>query len=62
VNAAGGGLGPWDGDDSADPDQHGNGLVIVAALSMRWGWKRCPDGGKIVRAELRTARAVPSRA
>jgi anti-sigma regulatory factor (Ser/Thr protein kinase) len=48
-----GGFGPWAGGDSFDPDQHGNGLIIVAALSARWDWKHCPEGGKIVRAELR---------
>lgn len=51
-----GGLGPWTGNDSADPDQHGNGLILVAALSAKWDWKRCPGGGKVVRALLRGAR------
>lgn len=51
-----GGLGRWtEGDDEADPDQHGNGLIIVAALSSSWDWKPCPDGGKVVRALLRGA-------
>lgn len=46
-------LGAWTADDSIDPDQHGNGLILVAALSAKWDWKRCPDGGKVVRALLR---------
>lgn len=45
-------LAPWSGDDNTDPDQHGKGLIIVAALSARWDWKRTPDGGKVVRALL----------
>ena len=49
-------LGAWNGDDSADPDQHGNGLILVAALSSRWDWKQCRDGGKVVRALLRGGR------
>lgn len=49
-------LGPWAGDDSADPDQHGNGLILVGALAARWDWKRCPGGGKVVRALLRGSR------
>lgn len=50
-------LAPW-ADDEADPDQHGRGLIIVAALSACWGWKPCPDGGKVVRALIRGQRAV----
>jgi anti-sigma regulatory factor (Ser/Thr protein kinase) len=50
------GLGPWAGDDEADPDQHGNGLIIVTALSSRWDWKPTPDGGKAVRALIRGQR------
>jgi anti-sigma regulatory factor (Ser/Thr protein kinase) len=46
-------LAPWSGDDSTDPDQHGNGLIVVAALAVRLDWKPAPGGGKVVRALLR---------
>lgn len=50
-------LAAWsDGDGEADPDTHGRGLIIVAALSARWDWKRCPGGGKVVRALIRGRR------
>lgn len=48
---------PWTGDDAdPDPDQHGNGLIIVAALSASWDWKPRADGGKVVRALMRGQR------
>jgi anti-sigma regulatory factor (Ser/Thr protein kinase) len=31
-----------------DLDGHGNGLVVVAALSHQWGYFGRPDGGKVV--------------
>lgn len=49
-------LAAWAGDDEADPDQHGRGLLIVAALSACWDWKPCPGGGKVVRALIRGQR------
>lgn len=54
-------LAPWTGDDDADPDQHGNGLLIVAALAAHWDWKRTPDGGKVVRAVIRAGAEEPAR-
>ncbi|HEV2373657.1 MAG TPA: ATP-binding protein, partial [Streptosporangiaceae bacterium] len=36
-----------DGDES---DGHGNGLLIVATMCHRWGFFRCPEGGKVVYA------------
>lgn len=53
---AAGDLALWTGDDDSDPDQHGNGLIIVAALSACWDWKPRADGGKIVRALMRGQR------
>lgn len=50
-------LAAWTGgDDEDDPDTHGRGLIIVAALSATWDWKPCPGGGKVVRALLRGRR------
>jgi hypothetical protein len=51
---------------SADAED-GRGLVIVAALSQRWGYFRPTEGGKVVWAELRippppmTAAGLPAR-
>lgn len=36
-----------------DISEHGRGLLIVEALAARWDCKRCPDGGKAVRALVR---------
>ena len=45
------------GDDDTDPDLHGRGLLIVAALSAQWDWKPAPGGrGKVVRALIRGLR------
>lgn len=52
------GLARWVGGDGTDPDQHGNGLILVAALSVRLDWKPAPDGGKVVRALLRNGRGA----
>jgi len=42
----------------AEPDAlNGRGLVIVEALSTRWGWEP-HDGGKIVWAELAAVREL----
>jgi hypothetical protein len=42
----------------AEPDAlNGRGLVIVEALSTRWGWEP-RDGGKVVWAELGTVREM----
>ena len=51
----------WDPDptppprDQPRPDddaEHGRGLLIVNALSSRWGWHHAPNGGKYVWATL----------
>jgi serine/threonine-protein kinase RsbW len=38
------------GDDTADPDQHGRGLVLVEELSLHWGCRPVSGGrpGKVV--------------
>lgn len=55
-----GDLALWTGDDDADPDQHGKGLLIVEALTAHWDWKPSADGGKVVRALIRAASAADS--
>ena len=40
--------------------ESGRGLLLVAALTDRWGTEPCPPGGKTVRAEVgRTPPAAP---
>jgi anti-sigma regulatory factor (Ser/Thr protein kinase) len=39
-------------DSGDDSDGHGNGLVIIEAVSRQWGYVRCDEGGKIVYAIL----------
>ena len=43
---------PRDRPSPGDDAEHGRGLVIVAALSQRWGWHHGPTGGKYVWATL----------
>lgn len=49
----------WDPDPTppvpvrpGDLDENGRGLIIVAALSQRWGWHPAPNGGKHTWATL----------
>lgn len=52
----------WDPDPTPPPrdyqpepdDEHGRGLMIVNALSHRWGCTPAPGGGKYVWSRLRT--------
>jgi len=52
----------WDPDPIPPPagytpgtwDEHGRGLLIVAALAHQWGYTPAPNGGKYVHATLRT--------
>jgi anti-sigma regulatory factor (Ser/Thr protein kinase) len=53
----------WDPDPNPPPgtpgqpgndDEHGRGLLIIAALSTAWGWAPAPNGGKYVHATLTT--------
>jgi anti-sigma regulatory factor (Ser/Thr protein kinase) len=58
-------LGDFIEDDTADPAQHGRGLLMVSALSLRWGTRpgRGARGGKVVWSELVGERAgAPARA
>jgi anti-sigma regulatory factor (Ser/Thr protein kinase) len=52
------------GDDAADPDQHGRGLVLVEALSFRWGFRPMRGGllGKAVWSEIRGKRPAVAKA
>lgn len=57
-------LGDFIEDDTADPAQHGRGLLMVSALSHRWGTRpvRGAQGGKVVWSELVGERAgAPAR-
>jgi anti-sigma regulatory factor (Ser/Thr protein kinase) len=57
----------WDPDPLPPPadytpctwDEHGRGLVIVKALSHRWGTTPATNGGKHVYATLRTSAQLP---
>jgi anti-sigma regulatory factor (Ser/Thr protein kinase) len=60
----------WDPDpappprDQTPPDdttENGRGLILVAALSQRWGSHPAPNGGKYTWATLTAAPANPSR-
>lgn len=50
-------------DDATDPDQQGRGLMMVEALSFRWGHRpvRGGQGGKVVWSELRAQRQADRR-